>query len=72
MFVLFLDDLGASKLQMGWTVTIGNTQWFIIKNISKSLKNISKSIKKTLSNYILGMITSLPFLIFSGPITEVW
>lgn len=36
----YLDDLGASKLEMGWTVTIG-------------------------------MITSLPFLVFSGPITEV-
>jgi len=35
----FLDDLGASKLQMGWTVTVG-------------------------------MVTSLPFLVFSGPITE--
>jgi MFS family permease len=35
----FLDDLGAKKLEMGWTVTIG-------------------------------MLTSLPFLIFSGPITD--
>ena len=35
----FLDDLGANKLDMGWTVTIG-------------------------------MLTSLPFLIFSGPITD--
>lgn len=37
----FLDDLGASKLEMGWTVTIG-------------------------------MITSLPFLVLSGPITEIF
>ena len=38
----FLDDapLNASKLQMGWTVTIG-------------------------------MVTSLPFLVFSGPITDL-
>ena len=36
----FLDDIGASKLQMGWTVTIG-------------------------------MVTSLPFLVFSGPITDL-
>ncbi|XP_059093691.1 uncharacterized protein LOC131888779 [Tigriopus californicus] len=36
----FLDDLGASKLLMGWTVAVG-------------------------------MMTSLPFLIFSGPITEL-
>merc|ERR1719367_751027 len=35
----FLDDIGASKLEMGWTVTIG-------------------------------MVTSLPFLVFSGPITD--
>ena len=35
----FLDDLGATKLEMGWTVTIG-------------------------------MLSSLPFLIFSGPITD--
>jgi len=44
VFVLFLDDLGASKLQMGWTVTIGNTQWFIIKNISKSIKKLYQTI----------------------------
>ena len=36
----FLDDIGASKLEMGWTVTIG-------------------------------MVTSLPFLVFSGPITDM-
>jgi len=36
----FLDDLGASKLLMGWTVAVG-------------------------------MVTSLPFLIFSGPITDL-
>jgi len=36
----FLDDINASKLQMGWTVTIG-------------------------------MVTSLPFLVFSGPITDL-
>ena len=36
----FLDDIGASKLEMGWTVTIG-------------------------------MVTSLPFLVFSGPITDL-
>ena len=35
----FLDDIGATKLEMGWTVTIG-------------------------------MLSSLPFLIFSGPITD--
>ena len=36
----FLDDIGATKLEMGWTVTIG-------------------------------MVTSLPFLVFSGPITDL-
>ena len=36
----FLDDIGASKLEMGWTVTIGR-------------------------------VTSLPFLVFSGPITDM-
>jgi len=36
----FLDDIGATKLEMGWTVTIG-------------------------------MVTSLPFLVFSGPITDM-
>ena len=35
-----LDDLGASKFMMGWTVAVG-------------------------------MLTSLPFLIFSGPITDM-
>ena len=52
----FLDDIGATKLEMGWTVTIGS----------------DSSIKFPLFiSFFSGMVTSLPFLVFSGPITDM-
>lgn len=52
----FLDDIGATKLEMGWTVTIG--------------RDSSMECSLFISLFS-GMVTSLPFLVFSGPITDM-
>ena len=54
----FLDDIGATKLEMGWTVTIGNCG-VIGCHLGLFILSIS------------GMVISLPFLVFSGPITDM-